>query len=328
MWRYSELLPLDGEPTVGRAGRRHAAGPGRSPGGELGVEHAVDQERRRQFPDAVVQGSRGRRGPEQGPRVWLHDGRLRLDGQPGQQRRRQRRRRRAGEPTSSFPPTWNAPRSSAPASTAPKVIGDHGHLRRGQSALHADRVQVRLGLRQHQPHGRSTPRARRRSASRSPSSSAGAMPQHVVCPMAGGSLIGKIHKAFQRTAPRSGSIADADLPDLRRPADRLQSDHRRGQERPRTRTPVRKPNTIAKSLAIGDPADGYFAAKVIRETGGWAEDVSDAEIAEAMELLGPHRGHLRGDGRRRDRRRGPKADRAGPHRRATRKSCCASPATA
>ena len=49
--------------------------------------------------------------------------------------------------------------------------------------------------------------------------------------------------------------------------------------------PVRKPNTIAKSLAIGDPADGYFAAKVIRETGGWAEDVTDDEIAEAMVLL-------------------------------------------
>src|SRR5205814_9827565 len=50
--------------------------------------------------------------------------------------------------------------------------------------------------------------------------------------------------------------------------------------------PVKKPNTIAKSLAIGDPADGYFAAKVIRDSGGWAEDVSDAEISEAMALLG------------------------------------------
>src|ERR1700692_3735309 len=53
-----------------------------------------------------------------------------------------------------------------------------------------------------------------------------------------------------------------------------------------THKPVRKPNTIAKSLAIGDPADGYFACKVIRESGGWADDVSDAEIAEAMALLG------------------------------------------
>src|SRR5262249_42672214 len=54
--------------------------------------------------------------------------------------------------------------------------------------------------------------------------------------------------------------------------------------------PVRKPNTIAKSLAIGDPADGYFAAKVIRESGGWAEDVSDGEISEAMALLGKTEG--------------------------------------
>src|SRR6202023_1137594 len=49
--------------------------------------------------------------------------------------------------------------------------------------------------------------------------------------------------------------------------------------------PIRNPDTIAKSLAIGDPADGYFAAKLIRETGGWAEDVSDDEIREAMTLL-------------------------------------------
>jgi threonine synthase len=52
-----------------------------------------------------------------------------------------------------------------------------------------------------------------------------------------------------------------------------------------THRPVRKPNTIAKSLAIGDPADGYFAMKVMRETGGWGEDVNDKEIAEAMMLL-------------------------------------------
>src|SRR5205807_3743590 len=49
--------------------------------------------------------------------------------------------------------------------------------------------------------------------------------------------------------------------------------------------PVRKPNTIAKSLAIGDPADGYFAIKVMRETGGHGEDVTDKEIADAMLLL-------------------------------------------
>ena len=49
--------------------------------------------------------------------------------------------------------------------------------------------------------------------------------------------------------------------------------------------PIRKPNTICKSLAIGDPADGYFAAKLIKNTGGWAEDVTDDEIIEGMLLL-------------------------------------------
>ncbi len=111
------------------------------------------------------------------------------------------------------------------------------------------------------------------------------VPQHVVCPMAGGSLIGKIQKAFGELA-KVGLIADATCkfhgaqPSGCSP---ISTAVKNGWESHR---PVRKPNTIAKSLAIGDPADGYFAAKVIRDSGGWAEDVSDAEIREAMALLG------------------------------------------
>ena len=45
------------------------------------------------------------------------------------------------------------------------------------------------------------------------------------------------------------------------------------------------PKTIAKSLAIGNPADGYYAAKVMRESGGWGEDVSDDEIISGIRLL-------------------------------------------
>ena len=80
-----------------------------------------------------------------------------------------------------------------------------------------------------------------------------------------------------------------------------------------THRPVRKPNTIAKSLAIGDPADGYFAAKVIRESGGWAEDVSDAEIAEAMALLGRTEGIFAETAGGVTRGGDAQADRAGPH---------------
>src|SRR5579872_2707477 len=103
--------------------------------------------------------------------------------------------------------------------------------------------------------------------------------------MAGGALIGKIHKAFNEFA----KVGLIEAPNCKfygaQPAgcSPISTAVKNGWDAHR---PVRKPNTIAKSLAIGDPADGYFAAKVIRESGGWAEDVTDPEIAEAMALLG------------------------------------------
>jgi threonine synthase len=110
-------------------------------------------------------------------------------------------------------------------------------------------------------------------------------PQHVVCPMAGGALIGKIYKAFnelQATGivdqPVKTKMYGAQASGCNPITDCVKS----GRERHK---PVKTPNTICKSLAIGDPADGYFAANLIRNTGGWAEDVSDAEIVDAMLLL-------------------------------------------
>jgi threonine synthase len=50
-------------------------------------------------------------------------------------------------------------------------------------------------------------------------------------------------------------------------------------------TPVEHPDTLAKSLAIGDPGDGYYALKAIRRTGGVAESVTDEEILDAIRLL-------------------------------------------
>lgn len=46
-----------------------------------------------------------------------------------------------------------------------------------------------------------------------------------------------------------------------------------------------KPDTIAKSLAIGNPADGFYAYKCVRESGGFGEDVTDKEILDAIKLL-------------------------------------------
>jgi threonine synthase len=110
------------------------------------------------------------------------------------------------------------------------------------------------------------------------------VPQSVVVPMAGGSLIGKIQKAFGELA-RLGLISEPACKIHGAQAtgcNPITSAVKNGWESHR---PIRRPNTIAKSLAIGDPADGYFAARVIRESGGWGEDASDAEIVEGMTLL-------------------------------------------
>lgn len=106
-------------------------------------------------------------------------------------------------------------------------------------------------------------------------------PKNIVSPMAGGSLIGKLHKAFNELA-KVGLINDPTCKIYgAQPAgcNPITGGLKAGSE---THKPVRKPNTIAKSLAIGDPADGFFAIKVMRETGGWGEDVTDEEIAESM----------------------------------------------
>jgi len=49
--------------------------------------------------------------------------------------------------------------------------------------------------------------------------------------------------------------------------------------------PVETPSTIAKSLAIGDPGDGIYALKTIRESGGFADYATDEEIIEGIKLL-------------------------------------------
>jgi threonine synthase len=45
------------------------------------------------------------------------------------------------------------------------------------------------------------------------------------------------------------------------------------------------PHTIARSIAIGNPADGLFASRAIRDSGGWAQAVSDEKLVDAIKLL-------------------------------------------
>ncbi len=109
------------------------------------------------------------------------------------------------------------------------------------------------------------------------------LPGHVVSPMAGGSLIGKVEKAFGELATL-GLVEAA--PFRVHGAQPLGCNPIVGafkEELPAVK-PV-KPNTIVRSLAIGDPADGPAALATIRRTGGRAEDPTDAEVLEGIRLL-------------------------------------------
>jgi threonine synthase len=109
------------------------------------------------------------------------------------------------------------------------------------------------------------------------------LPDNVVVPMAGGSLIVKIRKAFKELIALGlveekevrffGAQATGCSPistAVKNGADAIEP---------------QRPATIARSLAIGNPADGVYAARAIRESGGWAEDVSDVEIVSAIQEL-------------------------------------------
>jgi threonine synthase len=111
------------------------------------------------------------------------------------------------------------------------------------------------------------------------------MPDRVIVPIASGSLFTKVWKGFQELDKVGLMTSGATLPKMvgaqalgcspvvtAWDADTLEVE------------PV-KPSTIAKSLAIGNPADGYYSLKIMKQSGGEATSVTDDEIIEGMKLL-------------------------------------------
>ncbi len=109
------------------------------------------------------------------------------------------------------------------------------------------------------------------------------LPAHIVVPTAGGTILPKVAKGFEElvqmglvedrpckiySAQASGCAPVVNA--LHRESDLIE--------------PV-KPNTIAKSIAIGNPADGYYVLGAVRKSGGWGEMATDKEIVEAIQLL-------------------------------------------
>jgi threonine synthase len=114
------------------------------------------------------------------------------------------------------------------------------------------------------------------------------LPDNVVVPMAGGSLITKIKKAFDELIllglvdPKPvkffGAQASGCSPistAVKQYCDEIEP---------------QRPKTIARSLAIGNPADGHYALQAIGKSGGWAEDVSDHEVVQSIQLLAESEG--------------------------------------
>lgn len=114
------------------------------------------------------------------------------------------------------------------------------------------------------------------------------IPQHTVVPMASGSLLTKIHKGYQEFV-KLGLVSETKYSIHGAQAtgcSPISVAQKAGLD---FFKPV-KPNTIAKSLAIGTPADGFYALRVMKETGGAADDVTDDEIREGIRLLAEHEG--------------------------------------
>ncbi len=115
------------------------------------------------------------------------------------------------------------------------------------------------------------------------------IPQHTVVPMASGSLLTKIHKAYKEFI-QLGIVADTPFHMHGTQASGcapISHAIKRGTDIVK---PVSKPDTIVKSLAIGTPADGYYAIHSMKQTGGSAEDVSDEEVVEGICMLAEYAG--------------------------------------
>ena len=108
-------------------------------------------------------------------------------------------------------------------------------------------------------------------------------PRQCVAPMASGSLFTKIHKGFEELQ-QYGLIDEAEVRMVGAQAAGCSPIATAWQGGTTNIRPV-KPDTIAKSLAIGNPADGYYALKTMAATDGGATSVSDAEVVEGIQLL-------------------------------------------
>ncbi len=109
------------------------------------------------------------------------------------------------------------------------------------------------------------------------------LPKHTVCPTAGGTILPKIYKGYREfinlglVEDNQPRIYSAQAAGCNPVVEAIRAG--------RDLIKPQKPKTIAKSIAIGNPADGFYVVQAVKESGGWGEDATDSEIVEAIKLL-------------------------------------------
>jgi threonine synthase len=109
------------------------------------------------------------------------------------------------------------------------------------------------------------------------------LPKHIVVASAGGTILPKLSKAFKELI-KVGLVEDTGYKIYTAQAAGCAPIINALHKGTDLIHPV-KPNTIASSIAIGNPADGHDVLQAVRESGGWGESVSDEEILEGITLL-------------------------------------------
>jgi len=107
--------------------------------------------------------------------------------------------------------------------------------------------------------------------------------------MASGSLLTKIHKAYKEFI-RIGVLEEASFAVHGAQASGCSPISTAKKKNTDMVKPVPNPKTIVKSLAIGTPADGYYALRTLAETGGSAEDCTDEEVIDGIRMLAEYAG--------------------------------------
>jgi threonine synthase len=109
------------------------------------------------------------------------------------------------------------------------------------------------------------------------------LPRHTVVPVAGGTILPKVWKAYREL--RELGLVEDNQPKIYAAQAAGCNPVSLAIENGEDAFQPQKPSTIAKSLAIGNPADGHFVLDVVRESGGWAASATDREILAAIDLL-------------------------------------------